>query len=112
MPADGTRPVRYHPWAKIGPAEYNPRWKAATMSYKPSFHLLCAKKEMFESGNFAECLCRGQARRWRRECRRPAIILVDVEIFLDGFGREVRAAAAGALGELLQSCFGGAREPH
>jgi hypothetical protein len=31
--------------------------------------------------------------------------LVDVEIFLDGFGREKGSAVAGALGELLQSCL-------
>jgi hypothetical protein len=38
--------------------------------------------------------------------------LVDVEIFFDRFGGEEGTAAAGALGELLQSCFGGARKAH
>jgi hypothetical protein len=38
--------------------------------------------------------------------------LVDVEIFLDGFGREEGPAAAGALGQLLQSRFRGVRKAH
>ena len=32
---------------------------------------------------------------------------IDVEVFLDGFGGEEGATAAGAFGELLQSCLGG-----
>jgi hypothetical protein len=36
--------------------------------------------------------------------------LVDVAVFLNGFGREEGTAAPGALRKLVQSCFGGVIE--
>jgi hypothetical protein len=35
---------------------------------------------------------------------------INVEVFLNGFGRKEGTAGPGAFGELLQSCFGGVIE--